>query len=120
MPLENQYLEFLLLEPPEIAFVGDGGNKFPTSPGVASVSTDHCSPERVVHTFKPPILREKSLWEGVRGLQLTSREDMRLNCVPPCHIGTVHLETSVSSLGFEIRFYVTAVSVNNHNIGWLT
>ncbi|GFY28078.1 putative DD41D transposase [Trichonephila clavipes] len=42
----------------------------------------------------------------------------RLFRVPPCRVGTIHLQTSMSSPGFELRPYVTAVSVANHYTGW--
>ncbi|GFS95111.1 hypothetical protein TNCV_2704661 [Trichonephila clavipes] len=44
----------------------------------------------------------------------------RLFRVPPCCAGTIHLQTSMSSLEFEPRPYGTAVSVANHYTGWAT
>ncbi|GFX58028.1 hypothetical protein TNCV_4047861 [Trichonephila clavipes] len=44
----------------------------------------------------------------------------RLFKVPPCHEGTIHLQTSMSSPGFEPRLNDTAVSVANHYTGWTT
>ncbi|GFU52162.1 transposable element Tcb2 transposase [Trichonephila clavipes] len=40
--------------------------------------------------------------------------------VPPCRKGTIHLQTSMSSPGFEPSPYGTAVSVANHYTGWAT
>ncbi|GFY27885.1 hypothetical protein TNCV_243501 [Trichonephila clavipes] len=37
---------------------------------------------------------------------------------PPCHKGTLHLQTPMPSLGFEPRPYGTAVSIINHYTGW--
>ncbi|GFY34191.1 hypothetical protein TNCV_2504941 [Trichonephila clavipes] len=37
----------------------------------------------------------------------------------PCREGTIHLQTSMSSPGFEPRPYGTAVSVTNHYTGWV-
>ncbi|GFW15447.1 hypothetical protein TNCV_4655871 [Trichonephila clavipes] len=44
----------------------------------------------------------------------------RLFRVPPCHKDTIHLQASMSSLGFEPRSYETAVNVANHYTGWTT
>ncbi|GFW81741.1 hypothetical protein TNCV_2884151 [Trichonephila clavipes] len=44
----------------------------------------------------------------------------RLFKVPPCREGTMHLQTSVSSPGFEPRPYGTAVSIANHYTWWAT
>ncbi|GFV23563.1 uncharacterized protein TNCV_1906911 [Trichonephila clavipes] len=44
----------------------------------------------------------------------------RLLRVRPCHEDTIHLQTSMSSPGFEPRPYGTAVSVANHCTGWAT
>ncbi|GFV60984.1 hypothetical protein TNCV_91961 [Trichonephila clavipes] len=44
----------------------------------------------------------------------------RLFRVPPCHEGTIHLQTSMSSPGFEPSPYGAAVSVANHYSGWVT
>ncbi|GFU33152.1 hypothetical protein TNCV_4156691 [Trichonephila clavipes] len=44
----------------------------------------------------------------------------RLFRVPPCRKGTIHLQTSMSSPGFEPSSYGTAVSVANHYTGWAT
>ncbi|GFU08724.1 transmembrane protein KIAA1109 [Trichonephila clavipes] len=40
--------------------------------------------------------------------------------VPPCRKGTIHLQTSMSSPGFEPSPNGTAVSVANHYTGWAT
>ncbi|GFW83060.1 hypothetical protein TNCV_4604871 [Trichonephila clavipes] len=44
----------------------------------------------------------------------------RLIKVPPCREGTIHLQTSMSSPGFEPSPNGTAVSVANHYTGWET
>ncbi|GFW48564.1 hypothetical protein TNCV_3838991 [Trichonephila clavipes] len=38
--------------------------------------------------------------------------------VPPCHKGTLHLQTSMLSPGFEPRPYNTTVSATNYYIRW--
>ncbi|GFW59366.1 HTH_Tnp_Tc3_2 domain-containing protein [Trichonephila clavipes] len=52
-------------------------------------------------------------------LQLHERT-RRLFKVPPCHEGTIHLQTSMSSPGFEPSPNGTAFSVANHYTGWAT
>ncbi|GFW46253.1 hypothetical protein TNCV_2813481 [Trichonephila clavipes] len=47
-------------------------------------------------------------------------EARRLFRVPPCRAGTTHLQTSMSSPGFEPKPYGTVVSVTNHYIEWAT
>ncbi|GFU00745.1 hypothetical protein TNCV_4818991 [Trichonephila clavipes] len=47
-------------------------------------------------------------------------EARRLFRVPPCREGTIHLQTSMPSPGFEARPYGTAISVANHYTGWAT
>ncbi|GFS61656.1 hypothetical protein TNCV_4313031 [Trichonephila clavipes] len=45
------------------------------------------------------------------------RADLRLDCYleyPTCRESTIHLQTSMHSLGFEPRSYGTVVSVTNH------
>ncbi|GFW82877.1 uncharacterized protein TNCV_3494471 [Trichonephila clavipes] len=44
----------------------------------------------------------------------------RLFKVPPCREGTIHLQTSMSSPGFEPSPSGTAVNVANHYTGWAT
>ncbi|GFX71935.1 hypothetical protein TNCV_1443581 [Trichonephila clavipes] len=44
----------------------------------------------------------------------------RLFKAPPCREGTKHLQTSMSSMGFEPRPKGTEVSVANHCTGWAT
>ncbi|GFT05267.1 hypothetical protein TNCV_123031 [Trichonephila clavipes] len=60
---------------------------------------------------RPPHLSSPSI-NLTRGLAAR-----RLFRVPPCHAGTIHLQTSMSSPGFEPSLYGTAVSVANHNTG---
>ncbi|GFU63173.1 hypothetical protein TNCV_3465971 [Trichonephila clavipes] len=40
--------------------------------------------------------------------------------VPPCREGIMHLQTSISSPGFEPRLYGTTVRVVNYFTGWVT
>ncbi|GFT74053.1 hypothetical protein TNCV_3707861 [Trichonephila clavipes] len=47
-------------------------------------------------------------------------EARRLFRLPPCREGTIHLQTSMSSQGFEPIPYGTVVSVANHYTGWVT
>ncbi|GFY14248.1 hypothetical protein TNCV_3614371 [Trichonephila clavipes] len=44
----------------------------------------------------------------------------RLFRVPPCRKVTIHLQSSMSSSGFEPSPYGIAVSVSNHYTGWAT
>ncbi|GFU76751.1 hypothetical protein TNCV_2391461 [Trichonephila clavipes] len=50
----------------------------------------------------------------------TSREDFRRFKVPPCREGTIHLQATMSSPGFEPSPNGTEVSVANHYTGWVT
>ncbi|GFU52965.1 hypothetical protein TNCV_1142571 [Trichonephila clavipes] len=53
----------------------------------------------------------------------TTREDLRLDGYleyPPAAKGTIHLQTSMSSPGFEPSPYGTTVSIANHSTGWET
>ncbi|GFT84609.1 hypothetical protein TNCV_714521 [Trichonephila clavipes] len=53
----------------------------------------------------------------IRGRQAS---DMRKRKSTPCRAGTIHLQTSMSSPGFEPRPYGTAVSVAHHCTGLAT
>ncbi|GFX97361.1 hypothetical protein TNCV_1077321 [Trichonephila clavipes] len=44
----------------------------------------------------------------------------RLFIVPPCREGTIHLQTSITSPGFELRPYGTAISITNYYNVWAT
>ncbi|GFW47794.1 HTH_Tnp_Tc3_2 domain-containing protein [Trichonephila clavipes] len=76
----------------------------------------------------PPQFRGRTLWGWSEVSHLSSPSTIltrglaarRLFRVPPCHAGTIHLHTSMSSPGFEPNPYGTAVSVANHYIGWAT
>ncbi|GFX35466.1 hypothetical protein TNCV_102731 [Trichonephila clavipes] len=65
-------------------------------------------------------------WSGVSHLSSPSTNHARglaarrLFRVPPCREGTIHLQTPMSSPGFESRSYGIAVSVANHYTGWAT
>ncbi|GFY36818.1 hypothetical protein TNCV_2567801 [Trichonephila clavipes] len=65
-------------------------------------------------------LREKTLG-GARSLPLppTTRKEFLFR-VPPCRKGTMHLQTSMSSPGFEPSPYGIAVRVANHYTSWAT
>ncbi|GFX13389.1 retrovirus-related Pol polyprotein from transposon TNT 1-94 [Trichonephila clavipes] len=70
--------------------------------------------------------REKTLgWSGAFHLSSPSTNHTRLEArrlfrVPPCHKGTIHLQTSMSSPGFKRSPYGITVSVANHYTGWAT
>ncbi|GFV38345.1 hypothetical protein TNCV_3633521 [Trichonephila clavipes] len=49
--------------------------------------------------------------------RLVARQLFRVHS---CLKGTIHLQTSMPSLGFELRPYGTVVSVSNHFTGWAT
>ncbi|GFS55450.1 hypothetical protein TNCV_1627191 [Trichonephila clavipes] len=67
-------------------------------------------------------LRGRTLWEWLEASHLSSPSTnltrrlaaRRLFRVPPCRAGTVHLQVSMSSPGFEPSPYGTAVSIANH------
>ncbi|GFY26381.1 hypothetical protein TNCV_25781 [Trichonephila clavipes] len=92
---------------------------------VVSHSFEHHTGDRMIWLGFTPILRENNLgWSGASHLSSPStnltRElaARRLFKVPPCHEGTIHLQTSMSSPGFESRLDGTAVSVDNLYAGW--
>ncbi|GFU68563.1 uncharacterized protein TNCV_3064871 [Trichonephila clavipes] len=72
------------------------------------------------------VMRENTLgWSGVSHLSspstnLTKGLAARRLFKVPCREGTIHLQTSMSSLGFEPSPNGTAVSVANHYTGWVT
>ncbi|GFT85951.1 hypothetical protein TNCV_3255931 [Trichonephila clavipes] len=76
----------------------------------------------------PPQFRWRKPWgdQGPRTflpLPPTSREDLRLNGhleYPSCRKDTIHLQTSMSSPGFEPNPYGTAVNFANHYTSWPT
>ncbi|GFU22862.1 hypothetical protein TNCV_4966081 [Trichonephila clavipes] len=76
----------------------------------------------------PPQFRGRKPWgwPGTSHLSSSSNNHTRgltarrLFRVPPCHKGTIHLQTSMSSPGFKPSPYGTAVSVANHYTGWAT
>ncbi|GFT59299.1 hypothetical protein TNCV_3892291 [Trichonephila clavipes] len=90
-------------------------------------SLDAVQPEDRIMLGFTPILREETLGV-VRGFlplfpstNLTRRHSARrLFKVPPCREDTVHLQTSMSSPGFEPRPNSTAVRIANHYTGWVT
>ncbi|GFW12339.1 hypothetical protein TNCV_815941 [Trichonephila clavipes] len=65
-------------------------------------------------------------WSGASHLSAPSTNHTRglaarrLFIVPPCREDTIHLQTSISSPGFEPRPNGTAVSAANHYTGWAT
>ncbi|GFX23817.1 uncharacterized protein TNCV_1788481 [Trichonephila clavipes] len=65
-------------------------------------------------------------WSGASHLSFPSTNltkglaARRLFKVSPCREGTMHLQTSMSSPGFEPSPNGTAVSVANHYTGWVT
>ncbi|GFW31806.1 hypothetical protein TNCV_5039761 [Trichonephila clavipes] len=70
----------------------------------------------------PPQFRARKTWGGQRPSTNLARRlaAQWLFRVPPCHEGTIHLQTSMSSPGFEPSPYCTAVNVTNHCTGWVT
>ncbi|GFV60420.1 hypothetical protein TNCV_3470551 [Trichonephila clavipes] len=74
----------------------------------------------------PPQFRGRKSWEwsGTSHHSSTNhtreRAARRLFRVPPCRKGSIHLQTSMSSPGFEPSPYGIAVSVANHYTGWAT
>ncbi|GFV48951.1 hypothetical protein TNCV_1093511 [Trichonephila clavipes] len=76
----------------------------------------------------PPQLRGRKPcgWPGASQLSFPSTNHTRglaarwLFRVSPCRKGTIYLQTSTSSPGFEPSPYGTAVSIANHYTGWAT
>ncbi|GFW41175.1 hypothetical protein TNCV_842151 [Trichonephila clavipes] len=76
----------------------------------------------------PPQFRGRTLWGWSEASHFSSPSTnltrgfaaRRLFRVPPCREGTIHLQTSMSSPGFEPSPYGTVVSVANHYTGWAT
>ncbi|GFW09059.1 hypothetical protein TNCV_3081511 [Trichonephila clavipes] len=74
----------------------------------------------------PPQFRGRKPWGWSRASHLSSPSTnhtiglvaRRLFRVSPYHKGTIHLQASISSPGFEP--YGIAVSVSNHSTGWVT
>ncbi|GFT94496.1 hypothetical protein TNCV_1962371 [Trichonephila clavipes] len=60
------------------------------------------------HSFEHTTV-DSTIWLGSTSVQLTTS---------PCHKGSIHLQTSMPSPGFEPRPYVIAVSVTNLYTGW--
>ncbi|GFU50868.1 hypothetical protein TNCV_4460781 [Trichonephila clavipes] len=91
---------------------------------VVSLSFEHevtarfCS---VPHQFRG---RKPWGWPGASHLSSASPNHTRglaarrLFRVPPCRKDTIHLQTSMSSPGFEPSTYGTAVNVANHYTSW--
>ncbi|GFY30671.1 hypothetical protein TNCV_3118311 [Trichonephila clavipes] len=77
----------------------------------------------------PPQFKERTPWSSQRPptslpFPPTSQEDLQLDGYlesphPWCK-STIHLQTFISSLGFEPWPYSSAVSVANHYTGWAT
>ncbi|GFU36189.1 hypothetical protein TNCV_191941 [Trichonephila clavipes] len=74
----------------------------------------------------PPQFRGRTLWGWSEASHLSSTYHTRglaarrLFRVLPCRKDTIHLQTSMSSPGFEPSPYGTTVSVANHYTGWVT
>ncbi|GFU54716.1 hypothetical protein TNCV_1037631 [Trichonephila clavipes] len=82
--------------------------------------------DRTISLGLAPILKAITLGV-VRAFHLSSSSStnltrglaaQRLFKAPSCHEGTIHVETYMSSPGFEPRPNGTAVSVANHYTGW--
>ncbi|GFY02989.1 hypothetical protein TNCV_979941 [Trichonephila clavipes] len=75
----------------------------------------------------PPQFRGRTPWRWSGTSHLSSLSThltrglvaRRLFRVPPCRESTIHLQTSMPSLGFKSRPYPTAVSVTNSYTGWM-
>ncbi|GFX82881.1 hypothetical protein TNCV_2958371 [Trichonephila clavipes] len=92
---------------------------------VVSRNFEHHTGDSMIWLVSTPILREDIWgWSGAsHPLPPASREDLWLDGYleyPPCHEGTIHLQTSMSSPWFEPMPYGTAVSVANHYTGCVT
>ncbi|GFU78761.1 hypothetical protein TNCV_3525791 [Trichonephila clavipes] len=94
---------------------------------VVICSLEHHTSDSMILLGSSQILRENTL-EGVSGLpplfpfyQPHERAcSSTLFRVPPCRKGIIHLQTSMSSTGFELKPYGIAVIVANHCVGWAT
>ncbi|GFX97471.1 hypothetical protein TNCV_2840311 [Trichonephila clavipes] len=78
-------------------------------------SFEHHTDDSTIWLFSTLILRENTLGV-VRGLPSHERT-CQLFRVPPCHKGTLHLQKSMLSSGFEPGPYGREVSVTNHYTG---
>ncbi|GFW88039.1 hypothetical protein TNCV_217111 [Trichonephila clavipes] len=90
-------------------------------------SFEHHTCDSTIWLISTPILRENSWgWSGASRPSNPSTNHMRglaaqrLIRVPQCRKGTIHLQTSMSSPGFERSKYGTTVSVANHYTCWAT
>ncbi|GFX67493.1 hypothetical protein TNCV_3463821 [Trichonephila clavipes] len=86
---------------------------------------DQQRPDRVPRNSSWQKAKGRTLWDDQRPptflpLPPTSLAARRLFRVPPCCAGTIHLQTCMSSPGFEPSPYGTAVSAANHYTGWVT
>ncbi|GFW88612.1 hypothetical protein TNCV_828811 [Trichonephila clavipes] len=88
-------------------------------------SLEHQADDSTIYLDSTPILRENTLGEGPPTslpLPPTLREDLRVDgCLKYPHAareGTIHLQKSMSSSGFEPSSNGTAVSIVNHYTGW--
>ncbi|GFX19295.1 hypothetical protein TNCV_3014341 [Trichonephila clavipes] len=92
---------------------------------VVSFSFEHLADDRAILLDSAPIFRKYTLGV-VRAFYLSSSctnlarrlAARRLFRVPPCRKGTIHLQTSMPSPGFEPKPNGTAASVTNHYTGW--
>ncbi|GFV00228.1 hypothetical protein TNCV_3322791 [Trichonephila clavipes] len=77
--------------------------------------------DRTISLVSTPILREGTwVWSHHSSFSANPTRGLaarQLFIVLPCREGTIHLQTSMSSPGFEPRAYGTAVSVANHYTG---
>ncbi|GFX62545.1 hypothetical protein TNCV_1006181 [Trichonephila clavipes] len=88
-------------------------------PSTIQVTVRFCS-------VPPQFRRTPWGWSGTSHLSSLSTKYTRglaarwLFRVPPCRKGTIHLQTSMSSPGFERSPYGITVSVSNYYTGWTT
>ncbi|GFW32046.1 hypothetical protein TNCV_2600721 [Trichonephila clavipes] len=91
---------------------------------VVSLSFEHHASDTTIFLGFTPVLTENILGV-VRGLpplfpfhQPHERDSTAIRR-PSCHEGTIHLQISMPSPGFEPRPYGTAISATNHCTGWV-
>ncbi|GFV25930.1 hypothetical protein TNCV_2920411 [Trichonephila clavipes] len=91
---------------------------------VVSRSFEHRTGDNMIWLVSPSVLRENTLgWTWASHLSSPSTNltrglaSRRLFIVTLCREGTIHLQTSMPSPGFEPKPYNTAISVTNHYTG---
>ncbi|GFS87283.1 myosin-I heavy chain [Trichonephila clavipes] len=88
---------------------------------VVSCIFEHHVGDSTTWLCSSPVLRESILEVGDQGPPTNLTRGIaarRLFRVPPCRTGTIHVQTSLPSPGFEPRSYCTTVGVTNHYTNW--